>query len=380
MKSKKFVVAVIGRFIIFDIANELNNQNKLIRLYSSYPKFFFKKNYTIQKKKIYSYSYLELIKRINEKVFKFEFLNLYIKKLFGVISSSFILKEEFDTFIFFAGNSYFSDLLKKLRSKNILTVTIEGSTHANYRYKFLKKEYDNKKQKFKMNKQKSLINDTLKEYKLSDYIVVPSEFVKKTFIDQGVSEDKLIKIPFGLNINQFKREERIDKKFKVIFVGGITIRKGIDYLINAIISLHKKINIELWLVGTIDNLYKNNSYPKYIKFFGHINKNDLPWYYSQSDIFCHPSLEEGLPSTILEAMSIGLPIICTENSGGGDLVNSKNGFVVKAKSPKSIEQKILQLYHDKKLMTQMGIAAKNTSLNKFSWSNFVNSLNEKLNA
>ena len=379
MMYNKFVVAVIGRFIIFDIANELNNQNKLTRLYSSYPKFFFKKNYIIPKKKIYSFFSLELIKRINEKIFKFEFLNLYIKKLFGVISSFFILKEEFDTFIFFAGNSYYSDLLNKLRSKNILIIAIEGSTHANYRYNFLKNEYENKKQNFEMNKQKSLINDTLKEYKLSDYIVVPSEFVKKTFIDQGISEDKLICIPFGLNINQFKRKKRIDRKFKVIFVGGITIRKGIDYLINAIISLHKKIDIELWLVGTIDNLYKKKNYPKYIKLFGHINKNELPWYYSQSDIFCHPSLEEGLPSTILEAMSIGLPIICTENSGGGDFVNSKNGFVVKAKSPKSIEQKILQLYHDRNLMTQMGIAAKKTSLNKFSWSNFVNSLNKKLN-
>ena len=55
MKKKKFIISLIGRFIFFDIAEELHNHNELVRLYSSYPKFFFKKDYTISKKKIRSF-------------------------------------------------------------------------------------------------------------------------------------------------------------------------------------------------------------------------------------------------------------------------------------------------------------------------------------
>lgn len=379
MKKNRYVVSLIGRFIFFDIAEELYKQNKLVRLYTSYPKFFFKKNYNIPINKIKSFSFIEILKRINERLLKIEYFNLFLKKLYGRFTFFFILQEDFDAFIFFTGNSFYSKLLNKLKIKKKLIIAVEGSTHALYRYKFLKNEYEKSNQIFNMEKQNELIKDTILEYEISDYIIVPSNFVKNTFLQQGIPKKKIITIPFGLNIQKFKKVPRKDKKFKIIFVGGITLRKGIDYLIDAIISLKNEIDLELWLIGHIDNLYKINKYPEFIKFFNHINKDKLPWYYSQCDIFCHPSLEEGLPATILEAMSIGLPIICTKNSGGGDVINNKSGFLIDAKSSDSIKEKILVLYNDKNLLMKMGAAAKTASQNNFNWSSFINKLNNEIN-
>lgn len=222
-----------------------------------------------------------------------------------------------------------------------------------------------------MNDQKNIIVETKYEYELADQIIVPSEYVKKSFIENGIDEKKLMKIPFGLNISKFTKQKRECEKFKIIFVGGITIRKGIGYLIEAIINLKKIIDVELWLVGSIDPFYSTKNYPDFINFIGHIDKNKLSWYYSQCDIFCHPSLEEGLSSTILEAMSVGLPIICTENSGGAEIINQDSGFIVPAKSPEAISQIIKELYFDKEKLALMSKAAKQTSINNFNWSNFV---------
>ena len=371
MYKKKYVIGVIGRFIFFDIAEKINGLNSLTKIHTSYPKYFFKKNYDIAENKIKSFFFLEIFRRFNEKFLKIEYVNLLIKKLFGKISSHFIMKDNFDIFIFFPGNAFYSNLLIKLKKKNVLIIAIEGSTHVDHRYKVLKKEYEILGQYFVMNDQKSIIKETKYEYELADHIIVPSEYVKKSFIENGINEKKLTKIPFGLNINKFTKQKRVCEKFKIIFVGGITIRKGIGYLIDAIINLKKIIDVELWLVGTIDPFYSTKKYPDFINFIGHIDKNKLSWYYSQCDIFCHPSLEEGLSSTILEAMSVGLPIICTENSGGAEIINQNSGFIIPAKSSEAISQIIKELYLDKEKLSLMSKAAKQTSINNFNWSNFV---------
>ena len=66
-----------------------------------------------------------------------------------------------------------------------------------------------------------------------------------------------------------------------------------------------------------------------------------------------------------------MPIICTENSGGAEIINQNSGFIVPAKSPEAISRTIKELYLNKEKLAQMSRAAKQTSINNFNWSNFV---------
>ena len=66
----------------------------------------------------------------------------------------------------------------------------------------------------------------------------------------------------------------------------------------------------------------------------------MRWFYNQSNVFVLPSLEEGMPTVLLQAMACSLPIICSKNSGGGDLISSREGgFVLDSISIEEIKKK-----------------------------------------
>ena len=81
------------------------------------------------------------------------------------------------------------------------------------------------------------------------------------------------------------------------------------------------------LASKIVKLKKNNF------FINTVNEFDLPNYYNKASIFCLPTLEEGAPAVISQAMACGLPIIATKNCQAPDVLdNGKNGFIIEEKN------------------------------------------------
>jgi len=107
--------------------------------------------------------------------------------------------------------------------------------------------------KYKINYRPSTLdmNLRIKGYDASDYIFVPSDFVYQSFLENGVPEEKLVKIPFGVNLERFSTEKnKGDDVFRAVFVGQIELRKGVQYLLEAWDKLNLK-NSELILRGRI---------------------------------------------------------------------------------------------------------------------------------
>ena len=102
-----------------------------------------------------------------------------------------------------------------------------------------------------------IIDKEKKEYDLSDYICVPSEFSKKSFLKKGHSEKKIIKIPYGVDLNNFflPNKKKNNDQFNIICVGSISVRKGVIYLIKAFNELNLK-NSKLILIGEIEKGFK----------------------------------------------------------------------------------------------------------------------------
>ena len=364
-------IIVGGRFHAFNLADQLNKNNNLKQLITSYPKFFVNKNYKIPKDKIQSI----IIKEIVQRSFFNNLFNLddFLIKYFDYKASKLIDFNNLDILVGWSGFSLTS--FKKSINKKCVKILERGSTHIDFQTEILKEEYKINNLKPRL-PSKYIIEKEKEEYEIADYITVPTEFAKHTFLSKGFDKNKIIKIPYGVDLNEFKlnlstNNKTQSDKFRIIYTGTVSIRKGIVYLLKAFNDLNLK-NSELLIIGNIDN----ELIPKIKKYF--LNKKiifkkpvrqfELSKYYSISNIFVTCSLEEGLSMVQLQAMACFLPIICTKNSGGEEIVDHNvNGYIVPTRDINILKKKILFLYNNPSVCKEMGIEAEKKVRNNFSW-------------
>jgi len=266
-------------------------------------------------------------------------------------------------------NRYF---IEKVKNRSRLLIIERGSSHPDFQKKILSDEYAKLKLQTTEFQYSSQIQNY--EYELSNYIVVPSNFVRDTFIENGVAASKIFVNPYGVNLADFKRVEIKKDKFRIIFVGLASIQKGFHYLIEAM-ELLKNNNIELWHVGNISNEIKNFDYIKpNIRYLGSKPQNELFKYYNNCDIFVLPSIQDGFGMVILQAMACGLPVICSTNTGIDNILtkNGEEGFVIPIRDTNAIVERVIELYNDKELRTKMGNKALKKVQSGFSWDDYGN--------
>lgn len=235
--------------------------------------------------------------------------NGYAKKYFEILQDTKILKF-IDVSI--AGREYLRDILQ--REIDITGIEQIKEDHFTYwNHKMIKNDLDGCRK--------------------ADYFLAPSEFVKKSLVCQGIKENKILKVPYGVNIDHFKvnnERKTVNGPLKLIYTGGIAYRKGLHRLFH-VLNHFKEDEIELYLAGAYDSaseLYLKNKDRKNIKFLGFVTRDKLNAVYNMADAFILPSFAEGMAMVGLEAQACGLPVICTYNSGVNDVIqNGCNGFV-----------------------------------------------------
>lgn len=209
-----------------------------------------------------------------------------------------------------------------------------------------------------------------KEIELADFISIPSTFVKTTFLENGVAENKLLVNPYGIDSDYFIPEKKkLKGEFVVIAVGSVEIRKGFQYLLQAFDELRLP-NAVLKIIGKVNPHFhkiqsqyiKNPS----IKFLGNLSKKDASQEMRQADMKVMPSLVEGLSLVILESMASGTPVISSENAGGLDVIDEgKDGFIVPIRDVEKLKEKLEWGYHNREKLVSMGILARNKILDHF---------------
>jgi len=189
-------------------------------------------------------------------------------------------------------------------------------------------------------------NRLLQEFKETDYITVPSDFSYQSMLENGVPESKLVKIPFGVDLERFKPADKPHEGFNVIFVGQVGFRKGVLYLLEAWKKLGLK-DAKLRILGQEDYEIKPFLAPfrtdPSIEFLGYGNSLDM---YQNSDVFVLPSLEEGSALVTYEALACGLPVITT-NESGSVVSDNQDGFIVKSREATTLVEKLDYLYNNR---------------------------------
>ncbi len=365
----KITISVLGRFHLFHLAKQLQDHNLLGRLITSYPKFEAAR-YGISPDKVDSLLIHEIhnrawrkISRFTESLFNPQYM---IFELFDRQAARHIMNQS-DIFAGLSGCSLYS--LRRARQMGAKTVLERGSTHMLYQRKILEEEYA----RFGMRKtvvHPRVVERELREYQEADFISVPSQFVKGTFLQYGIPEEKLIQIPYGVNLTHFYPVPKEDKTFRIIHCANLSLMKGVPYLLQAFSELKLK-DAELWLIGSVTDEVRpflSRFASPSIMLKGQFPETELYKYMSQGSVFCLASIEEGLAMVQPMAMACGLPVICTTNTGGGDLIREgREGFIVPIRDVAALKEKILYCYENPEEARRMGEAARERVRTGFTW-------------
>ncbi len=221
-----------------------------------------------------------------------------------------------------------------------------------------------------------LIDRACQEALEADVVLASSNYVRRTLLEIGVSAERIRDLPYGVRIDRFAPappgQRTSDEKFRILYVGQISQRKGIAYLLEAVRTLGRK-DIEVTLVGSI--IGRGRGLAPYLDFIRHVDNrphSELPAVYRNADLFVYPSLHEGSAQAIMEAMASGLPAIVTPNAGS--LVrDGVEGYIVPIRDANLLARKIDALYRDRERLRDLGTAARRR-MAEFSWRTYQDGL------
>ena len=212
-----------------------------------------------------------------------------------------------------------------------------------------------------------------REIELADLILVGSGFVRDSFVSQGIAPEKLRVIPYGADAQRFTppaQPRRGDGPLRLLFVGQIGERKGISHLLNAY-GRFRKPDTELHLVGNF--VAGREVYASYRDLYRHtpnVAQQQLPDLMRAADVFVFPTLVEGMPMVVLEAMACGLPVIATPNGPGDVVRDGIDGFIIPPNDPDALVDRLERLHADPQLRLQMGRNAREQA-EKWSWARYA---------
>ena len=198
-------------------------------------------------------------------------------------------------------------------------------------------------------------------------------------LQAGFSDFQIIQIPNGVDADYFKPaaiEKRADNR--IIFIGRLDQWKGVDFLIRAFrIVLADGVPAHLDILGDGPDREKlqqqaaDLGLQDVLTFHGAVH--GVASYLQHASLFVLPSLSEGMPNVVLEAMACGLPVIATRVGGIVDIIdNGKNGLLVEAQRAEQLCEAMKQILTNKELAQRLGMAARKTMEERFSLPVIVN--------
>ncbi len=201
---------------------------------------------------------------------------------------------------------------------------------------------------------------------------------------RGVPASKIVVIPYGVDLKKYTTEENFEIRKKlglnmddrvIGVVGRLHPQKGHIYLIRAAEKIVANFpDVKFVFAGDgdlraeLEKLVLTKNLGGNFLFLGY--RSDIPDVIKAFDIFALPSLYEGLPNVVLEAMASGKPVVATAVDGTVEaVVDGVTGYLVPVKDTEALSKAIIKLLEDRKLMEQMGKRArerveKNFSLEK----------------
>jgi len=326
----RVVLSTIGRFHSFDLARQLHQHGVLDQIYTGYPHFKLK-NERLPRELIKSYPWvvtpfmgLSQLGAMHGK------RRAMMSNIAHLTFDRHVARTLPECDIFHSLSRYALRSGRAAKKRGIRFALDVGSSHVLTFDKLVGDESE----RFGIEIDRihpSGIERELEEYQEAEIITVPSIFSYKSFLSHGIPEDKLALVRYGVDTSQFVRQPvEDDGVFRIVFVGALSLRKGVTYLAEAFARANIP-NSELILIGS-----------------------QQPETEQLLEPAKGPSVEDGFAIVLLQAMACGSPIIATENSGGPDCIEEgKNGFVVPPRDVDALAEKLVWFAENREAACEM---------------------------
>lgn len=176
-----------------------------------------------------------------------------------------------------------------------------------------------------------------------DYLYKMAPKSKIKFQPMGILKDYFIEV----NRDYARKKLKIKKDKKIIiFIGRISEEKGIKYLLD---SMKKLGDVDLKIIGNLQKVnyfksYAKNKRLKNVEFLGGVFGEKKLLYLSAADALVLPSLKEGAPVVIMEAVARNLPVVATDVGGVPLMIkNNREGIIIKQKNSESIANAVEEI-------------------------------------
>lgn len=198
----------------------------------------------------------------------------------------------------------------------------------------------------------------------------------------GANKKKIRIVPNAVDLDLFKPSKVKSNEPLFVWVGRFVPEKGLLYLIKAIeLVVSKYKDAKFVLVGdgpvllSIRKMVNKSRLNRNVKFTGFLDSKSISNILSKATAFVFPSLKEGMPKAVLEAMASGLPIIASNIPGVNEVVKDKyNGLLVPPRNHHALAETIINIINDKGLVVKLGINARKTVETNHSWDLIINML------
>ncbi len=367
------IQAVNGAFHHFDLARELEARGYLKRIYSSFP-------WRRLQREGVSRHLVETFPWVHTPLFMIgrywqipRSVENYLAYKDFVLFDRWVASrvEGCEVFVGLSGSGLKAG--KLVQSRGGKYVCDRGSSHIRYQDAIVREEYLRWGVPIRGCDPRIIAREEA-EYAAADAITVPSEFARRSFLEMGVADGKIVKVPLGVLLSRFRPNRRPPQdSFEVLFAGTVSLRKGIPYLIQAFQMLDhpsKRLRlagpIEPEIRPVLEKLDLTN-----VELLGAMPQEKLAECMSGSHVMVLPSIEDGFGMVQAQAMACGCPVISSLNTGGQDLFqDGVEGFLVPIRSPEAIHERLAQLAADPELQGRMSTAAQLRVRSLGGWSDY----------
>lgn len=210
-----------------------------------------------------------------------------------------------------------------------------------------------------------LLHSLLHTWNRIDKFVAVSEFVKKKMIEGGFPKEKIAVKP---NFVYPDPNGSLQKEDYIIYVGRLQAEKGIQHLLAAIRSMKSSIKVKIIGVGSLESEVVEATKNKNIEYLGKKTLAETYDIIGKAKALVIPSLwHEPFGRVVVEAYAKGTPVIGSRMGGIPELIeDGVTGYTYEAGNTDDLANQIERIYQDEALTTEMGLAAREVYLKKYS--------------
>ncbi len=282
--------------------------------------------------------------------------------------------------------------IRKAKRLGMKVVVDHSIAHPAFMDRQLRSEYEKNGARFDLGMDSVFWQQVVKDCEEADVVMVNSFFVRDTFLEQGFSPEKVKVVYLGEREDFFglrkPREIKEGEPLRLLFTGGFGFRKGAEYILESLKMLKERgVKFTMDVVGDyggakgmiakfekdIDISYgaaPEKRSDASIVFYGPKPQDELKSFLANSDIYVFPSLAEGCAQSGMEAMSAGICVVGTHESGF-PITDGENGYIVPSKNAAAIADKVEWLSKNPDAINRTGANAAKLIAENYTWPKYA---------